>query len=77
MRPLLSHATLLEDVKGDAGQLETPPSCRGAVEQSGLCPDLQVRKAAARLHFSGLILESLLNAKVKIRDENRFLLGKG
>lgn len=42
MCPLLSHATILEDSKRDAGQLETPPTCCRAVEQSDLCPDLQV-----------------------------------
>lgn len=42
MCPLLSHTTILEDSKRDAGQLETPPTCRRAVEQSDLCPDLQV-----------------------------------
>lgn len=46
--PLLSDTTILEDGKGDAGQLEAPPTCGRAVEQSGLCPDLQVRKASPR-----------------------------
>lgn len=48
VRPLLSHTTILEDGKGDAGQLEAPPTCSRAVEQSGLRPDLQVRKASPR-----------------------------
>lgn len=42
MCPLLSHTPILEDSKRDAGQLETPPTCCRAVEQSDLCPDLQV-----------------------------------
>lgn len=40
--PLLSHATILENCKRDVGQLETSPSRCRAVEQSGLCPDIQV-----------------------------------
>lgn len=40
--PLLSHTAILEDRKRNAGQLETPPTCCRAVEQSHLCPHLQV-----------------------------------
>lgn len=46
LRPLLSHAPLLEDGPRDAGQLETPPTRGGAVEQGGLRPHLQVMMAA-------------------------------
>ena len=42
LRPLLPHATLLEDGPRDAGQLEAPPAGGGAVEPGGLRPDLQV-----------------------------------
>lgn len=63
MRSLFSHAAILEDGKGDAGQLETPPSCCRAVEQSDLCPDLQVRKASTQLHVT-LDLNQYLSLKV-------------
>lgn len=62
MRSLFSYAAVLEDGTGDAGQLATPPPCSRAVEQSDLCPDLQVRKASAELHAT-LDLKQYLSLK--------------
>lgn len=56
MCPLFSHAAVLEDSEGDAGQLETSSPCCRAVEQSSLCFDLQVRMDSAQLFVFSLLI---------------------